>query len=111
MNDDAYYYIYIVFDDENGKYYPIEGITLGQAFLSEYTDYWSLWAYTSEDFEWNSLESTYEGSGNKEETKDETVTNKEIPKAGASKIITIIITSVALSIVVSYKKYNKYKGI
>jgi len=115
--DDAYYYIYAVFDDENGKYIPIEGITLGQAYLSDISDYWNLWAYTSEEFEWNNLESKYEGSEyqeyeKKEETpKDETIADKEIPKAGISKVIAISAMILVVSFVVSYKKYNKYKGI
>ena len=106
--DDAYYYIYVVFDDENGKYYPIEGVTLGQAYLASYSDYWSLLAYTSEDFEWNNLESTYE---EKEELKDETVAKKEIPKAGISSAIVITVMMIIVGTVVTYKKYNKYKGI
>lgn len=107
--DDAYYYIYVKFDDENGKYIPIEGVTLGQANLSSTTDFWELWAYTREDFEWNNLESKYE---EKEETpKDETVADKEIPKAGASKVIAIAVMILGVSFVISYKKYNKYKGI
>ena len=110
--DDAYYYIYVVFDDENGKYIPIEGITLGQAFLAEHSEFWDLWAYTSEDFEWNNLESSYEEKEEvKDEPKDETVANKEIPKAGISKVIATIVIIIAAGFVVSYKKYNKYKGI
>ena len=33
LENKAYYYIYAEFDDEEGKYYPIEGVTLGQAWL------------------------------------------------------------------------------
>src|SRR5699024_6453451 len=54
LQDDAYYFIYVEFDDENGKYYPIEGVTLGQAYISETNrNNWDLYAYTSEDFNWN----------------------------------------------------------
>ena len=54
----GYYYIYVEFDDENGKYYPIEGVTLGQAWLSSSTDSWDLWAYTSDNFQWDNVSST-----------------------------------------------------
>lgn len=59
LQDNAYYYIYVQFDDENGKYYPIEGVTLGQAWLYSSNNSWDLYAYTDENFKWNNLSSTY----------------------------------------------------
>lgn len=59
LQDKAYYYIYVQFDDESGKYYPIEGVTLGQAWFATSNNSWELYAYTNENFKWNNLSSTY----------------------------------------------------
>jgi len=76
LQNKAYYYVYVELDDEGGKYYPIEGITLGQAWISSSNEYWELWAYTSDNFEWNDLSSGSTES-EKETENDET---KEISK-------------------------------
>lgn len=102
--DDAYYYIYVVFDDEDGKYYPIEGVTLGQAYLSDESEYWDLWAYTSEEFKWNDLSSSYN-------EPDTTVAPKEIPKAGITTIVITVLMVLIVSLVISTHKYNKFRGI
>lgn len=104
LKDDSYYYIYVVFDDENGKYLPIEGVTLGQAWLSEVSDYWNLWAYTSEDFKWNNLSSTYE-------EPDKTIADKIIPHAGKTTILMMITVALGIAVVISIKKYNKFRDI
>ena len=109
LENKAYYYIYVQFDDENGKYYPIEGITLGQAWLSTSSSSWDLWAYTSSDFKWDNLNSTYTPSDNK--TEDSTVASGSLPKAGKNIIMLSCLISVAIIGVVTYKKYNTYKDI
>ena len=110
LKDDSYYYIYVVFDDENGKYMPIEGVTLGQAWLSEISDYWNLWAYTSEEFEWNDLSSTYNEPSMPEEI-DTTVSTKEIPKAGRTTIAIIIIMITLGCIIITANKCKKMRDI
>lgn len=109
LENKAYYYIYVQFDDENGKYYPIEGITLGQAWLSTSSSSWDLWAYTSSDFKWENLNSTYTPSDNK--TEDSTVASGSLPKAGKNIIMLSCLISVAIIGIVTYKKYNTYKDI
>lgn len=74
LQNKGYYYIYVEFDDENGKYYPIEGVTLGQAWLSSSSDSWDLWAYTSDDFQWDNLSSTTQETPKK--TEDDTVAKR-----------------------------------
>lgn len=110
LNNKAYYYIYVEFDDENGKYYPIEGVTLGQAWISSSNKYWDLWAYTSENFEWNNLSSTPVETEKKEE-KDNTTTSKVLPDAGTKLGIVLVgITLLGVSVFV-YRKYSKLKDI
>ena len=55
LENKAYYYIYVQFDDENGKYCPIEGVTLGQAWIGDSNKYWDLLAYTADNFEYVGL--------------------------------------------------------
>lgn len=110
LNNKAYYYIYVEFDDENGKYYPIEGVTLGQAWISSSNKYWDLWAYTSENFEWNNLSSTPVETEKKEET-DNTIAAGKLPQTGVELgMILVIITLLGISVFV-YRKYSRLKGI
>lgn len=135
LQDDAYYYIYVEFDDENGKYYPIEGVTLGQAWINSDSTWWSIYAYTNENFEWNDVsgnhttpeqtepektepEQTDPGKEEPEQTKptqkeeDKTVATGKIPQTGTRTFITTsVIILVAITCILFYKKYNKYKDI
>lgn len=106
LENNAYYYIYAQFDDENGKYYPIEGVTLGQAWKSTISDSWNLWAYTSKDFNWDNLTPTNVQPG------DSTIVPGILPHTG----VDLIIASSALILIsilgiVFYKKYNNYKDV
>lgn len=105
LEDKAYYFIYVEFDDENGKYYPIEGVTLGQAWFASSTNSWDLWAYTSDDFNWDNLTSTYT-------PKDDSIAPNPIPKTGTDVIIVLsIIVTIFVIGIVFYKKYNNYKKV
>lgn len=109
--DDAYYFIYVEFDDENGKYYPIEGVTLAQAWLSSFSNSWNLWAYTSDDFEWNNLTATTTTptetkAETKAETKDDTQSPSPIPQAGKMSILIIAIVAVVIMVVTKRKIKN-----
>lgn len=103
LQDKAYYYIYVQFDDENGKYYPIEGVTMGQAWFSTSSDSWDLYAYTNENFKWNNLSST--------PTKDTTIAKTLLPNTGVTIAIAISIVTLVGAIVVLKVKNDKYKGI
>lgn len=108
LENKAYYYIYIEFDDENGKYYPIEGVTLGQAWLASASDSWDLWAYTSSDFQWDNLSSTPTDTTEKKE--DTTVASGKLPMTGIEVGLVLIIILIGGSLF-TYFKYNKLKGI
>lgn len=105
LEDKQYYYIYVEFDDENGKYYPIEGVTLGQAWFSTSSSNWDLWAYTKSEFKWDDLSSTYTPTD--EETDNTTATGK-LPQTGASIVIYVAITLVIVAGVIFAIKYKKY---
>lgn len=110
LEDQAYYYIYVELDDENGKYYPLEGVTLGQASINSSNKYWELFAYTNKNFEWNNLSSTPVETEKKEE-KDNTTTSKVLPDAGTKLGIVLVgITLLGVSVFV-YRKYSKLKDI
>lgn len=117
LEDNAYYYVYAELDDENGKYYPVEGVTLGQAKVSD--DYWGLGVLGDNDFTWSEF-----GGGNGQTNNVNTPiannitnannTNKlpsRLPKAGITVTVFAVIIGIAIVSVVSYKKYNYYKGI
>ena len=117
LENEAYYYVYAELDDENGKYYPVEGVTLGQAKVGD--DYWSLSVLGDEDFTWSEF-----GEGNGQTNNVNTPiannitnannTNKlpsRLPKAGITVTVFAVIIGIAIVSVVSYKKYNYYKGI
>lgn len=106
----AYYYIYVEFDDENGKYYPIEGVTLGQAWISSTNEYWDLYAYTADNFEWNNLSSTTIEDGQKEET-DTTKASGKLPQAGLEFGVCLVIIALIGVSIFTYFKYNDLKRI
>lgn len=109
LEHNAYYYIYVQFDDENGKYYPIEGVTLGQAWLSHSSESWDLWAYTSSDFQWDNLSSTSNDSTG--ESEDNTLAPGKLPQTGATSVAIVSLTSAIALAIFFYKKYNKFKDI
>ena len=108
LEDKAYYYIYVEFEDEEGKYYPIESVTLGQAWISDSKEYWDLWAYTADNFEWNDFSST--GSENNQ-PQDNTLAKDELPNTGTRMAIILSIVIVTGAVIFFKIKNNKYKGI
>lgn len=123
LQNGAYYFIYVEFDDENGKYCPVEGITLGQAYTNSTTKKWDIFAYTADNFDWNNLSSTpteqekkedpvkKEEPAKKEET-DNTIAQGRLPQTGIEVlvIVSVVISLVAVSMIY-YKKYNCFRDI
>lgn len=104
LENKAYYYVYVEFDDENEKYYPIEGVTLGQAHLYQDSDYWYLYAYTSNDFQWDNLSPA-------SLQKDPTTANVKLPHAGIKVGLVLIIITLIAGSLFTYFKYNRLKNI
>ena len=118
LEDEAYYYVYAELDDENGKYYPVEGVTLGRASVFD-DGSWYLFVLGDSDFTWSEF-----GGGNGQTNNVNTPiannitnvnnTNKlpsRLPKAGITVTVFAVIIGIVIVSVVSYKKYNYYKGI
>ena len=96
LQDEAYYFLYIKADDENGKYITQEAVTLAQADV--FTDAWYMFFYGESDFKWADFE----------EPKDSTIFKEEIPYAGINAIVWFALISVVVGIgAFSYKQYRK----
>lgn len=108
LENKAYYYIYVQFDDENGKYYPIEGVTLGQAWFSTYSNSWDLWAYTQDNFSWDNLRPS---DGTTNPPVDNTVSKVPLPYTGKGMIIGFWIITGIVIVAVLYRKYDYYKNL
>ena len=111
ITDKDYYYLYVALDDEDGKYYPVEGVTLAQAskYGADEDNHWYMFFYGDGSFNWDGLEGgTSNGGGQKE---DPTVAKDPIPQTGQSMIIAggIVLSVVAAFILI--KKNSDYKEI
>lgn len=109
--DQAYYYVYMQMDDENGKYYPVEDISLYQALVDETTIVGkNLYDYLDDNFKWNLAE----GDSNKTDIdgkKDPTIANMKLPNTGVTVIFGVVISILIASAGFGIYQYNKYKGI
>lgn len=119
LENKEYYYLYIIMDDENGKYAPIEHcITLAEGW--KLNDNWSLHFYGDDKFNWKDFST--EGTGEKYipgETGTKATTNEQnngsnkvltLPYTGTMSIGLIIVTMVGSAVFFKIKN-NKYKGI
>lgn len=100
--NDEYYYVYMVLDDENGKYFPVEDVSLYQALTYEKDGKTSknLFDYLNDNFKWN--------LGNDDTTIDNTKATGKLPQTGASIVIYVAITLVIVAGVIFAIKYKKY---
>lgn len=100
--NDEYYYVYMVLDDENGKYFPVEDVSLYQALTYEKDRKTSknLFDYLNDNFKWN--------LGNDDTTIDNTTATGKLPQTGASIVIYVAITLVIVAGVIFAIKYKKY---
>ena len=114
VEDGEYYYLYIEFDDESGKYYPLDpGITIAQATSSG--DSWSLFFLDDNNFNWKDFgkEGENQPKTDPEEGKkeDPTVAPKTMPRTGKNIILTISIIAVIASIAYFGRWIDQYRKI
>lgn len=126
--DKEYYYVYMCIDDENGKYYPVEDVSLYQGLVSELFDK-NLYDYLSNEFKWNiengttpvtPTDTTKTPTSSTDNNKTSTTTKKDDDKTMASGklpqtgigigLILLIIVSVS-GLIFAYFKYDRLKGI
>ena len=97
IEKDAYYYLYVKTDDENGKYISNEAVTLARASVYE-NEKWFMFFYGADDFTWADFGNVEGGN---------TESPKELPRAGANGILVIISSMVAVGGFIAYRKYKK----
>lgn len=96
-----YYFLYVVAEDENGKYIKTEAVTLAQANV--YNGGWSLFFYGSEDFSWKDFSSDTDDG----KEPDDTIAPDKLPNTGAVSIVIATLT-ITTGGIIAYKKYKKY---
>lgn len=140
VKNDAYYFIYVEFDDEEGKYYPVEGVTVGLGLAST-TQSWNIVFYGNSQFNWDSLkepelpdkptddpkeedkeevekpsddeikDDQTDNNEDKNEEKDKTTAETPLPNAGEKTMILGLIIILILSSIILYCLNRKYSFI
>ena len=109
LKDKSYYFLYVQLDDENGKYYPVEGVTLAQSSKIDLNNYWSMIFLGSDEFSWSGL-ATPEPTGDPTGTTDTSISTQGLPYTGKESIIALAIVSVIASCVL-FVKNEDYKDV
>ena len=111
LENGAYYFMYAELDDENGKYYPVEGITLARASTYE-SGAWYLFLLGDESFNWDLSDNIDMEKTSNNDKKDSTVATKILPNTGTTVIVaTVIFGVVVINAVIVINKYNKFKDV
>lgn len=108
--DGAYYYVYMEMEDENGKYYPVEDVSLYQAIVNDMTGK-NLFNYLDDNFKWNLDESKVNPSDSSNTKKDTTLANTILPKTGIATIIGIVTAILIINVIIVKYKCNKYRDV
>lgn len=109
LAENVYYYVYLELDTENGKYYPIEDVSLYQTLISEEGKNIQLTSITDKDFEWNLTDK--DNPTNNDNKKDDTIAKDKLPNTGMNIVIGISALVILAIVFVSFKKYKSYKDI
>lgn len=110
LENEAYYFMYAELDDENGKYYPVEGITLARASTYENGN-WYLHFLGDESFKWSLSDSVSTEEPTISDKTDTTVAPIKLPNTGKTTIFIVIISMLIINIKLAIGKYKKYKGV
>ena len=105
LSDDEYYYVYMELDTENGKYYPIEDVSLCQAQYLSTINKWYLYNYLDKEFVWNLGEKPQEDNNT---TVDNTISKNVIPNTGKTLIISLLAMGIATLGIFGYRKMKEY---
>lgn len=109
LDNNLYYYIYMELDDEEGKYFDIQDVSLYKVI--DTGAHKTLISVTDEGFEWD----TEGDNSNKDENdnyNDSSIVDlDELPFAGRKVVIGIIITVLIILTIIFYKKYVQYKKL
>lgn len=113
-----YYFVYMSVEDKDGKYYPIEDVSLYQALVSDSVGV-NLFDYLDDKFTWNLDEGQANNPTSQPEQEKEPVSNTgdkttapgKIPYTGKTTAIILFILAVIVLGVYAYKRNNDLKGI
>ena len=113
--DNAYYYIYIDIDNENGKYITVEDVH----FLQAKVDKDGIHKYLTTGFSFSNGNETPtptptdmpQDNTGKNNSKDPTVAPGILPKTGEGIAVAVAIVAVIALGIFAKTKYTKYKGI
>lgn len=123
LSDKDYYYLYIEMDNENGKYYPIEAVTLTQANVYQSQNAWFMFFVGSSKFNWDNISSgqttpqpstptpTTPTQNPPTQTTDPTVAPTSLPRTGADVAIVVSIVGFTAAGMIAFIKSKKYRGI
>lgn len=100
--DQEYYYVYMVAENE-GKYYPVEDVSLYQGVVGE-TVGKNLFDYLSDEFKWNIGDDPAPT-----QKPDDTTMDGKLPQTGQTIITAIIVVIVSAVGVIFYIKAKEYK--
>ncbi len=123
LSNKDYYYLYIEMDNENGKYYPIEAVTLTQASVYQSQNSWYMFFYGNSSFNWDNISSgqttpqpstptpTTPTQNPTTQTTDPTVAPTSLPRTGADVAIVVSIVGFTAAGMIAFIKSKKYRGI
>lgn len=104
IENEAYYYLYVKTDDENGKYISNEAVTLARTNVYD-NNVWYMFFYGSSDFKWENLGNINQGIN---DNYDNTMATTILPRTGIYSYVICGIVVLAVVGVISYKIYKKY---
>jgi len=119
--DEEYYYVYMQLDDENGKYYPVEDISLFQALILD-DGRVNLFDCFDDDYVWNLDEEgannptpaptpTPEPEKKPAKTEDNTKAPGSLPYTGGTFVIIVSVLAIIALGIYAYRRNNDLKGI
>lgn len=112
IEDKCYYFLYTQFDDENEKYYPVEGLTfaLSEVYNNLPEKPWYMFFYGQDKFQWILNEGTGEvPEGKKEDPTTATIT--KLPNTGVGIAMLSAISVITVIAIIFKFKCKKYRGI
>lgn len=112
LADGAYYYLYAELDDENGKYIPLESITLTKASVYPTLNYdWYLFFYGDDKFNLDGLDNPISNDDQEDSEQKQEQEEEKSPVLPATGEKALVIALIGITAVVSVILFKKNKGL